>query len=81
MSKRGRGESSLISAAVDIRHSVFFQYLHEELGAFGHERPENDGRGEAGHRAQHHEHSPALDVQFPQGKMCPSAWNHPPGQP
>lgn len=42
--------------------SLAFTYLHEELGAFRHEQSKDEGRGEAGDRAEHHKQSPALKV-------------------
>lgn len=64
----------------NISTSLAFKYLHEELGAFRHEQPEDKGRREAGNRAEHHKQSPALKVQRSQRKMCPGSWNHQPGQ-
>lgn len=57
-----------------------FKYLHEELGALGHEQPEDEGRREAGNRAEHHKQPPALKVQRAKREMGPGPWNHQPGQ-
>lgn len=59
---------------------AFFSYLHEKLGAFGHEQLEDEGRREAGNRAENHKQPPALKVQKAHRKMGPGRWNHQPGQ-
>lgn len=59
---------------------AFFSYLHEKLGAFGHEQLEDEGRREAGKGAENHKQPPALKVQRAHREMGPGCWNHQPGQ-
>lgn len=59
---------------------AFFSYLHEKLGAFRHEQLEDEGRREAGNRAENHKQPPALKVQKAHRKMGPGRWNDQPGQ-
>lgn len=58
---------------------MFFKYLHEELGALGHE-DEDEGRREAGDGAEGHKHPPALEVQRAQREERSGSWYHHPGQ-
>ncbi len=72
--------SELKKQPVNRNVSLAFEYLHEELWALGHEQSEEESRGEAGDRAEHHKHSPALKGQWAHRKMHRGLWNDQPGQ-
>lgn len=55
-------------------------HLHEELGALRHEQLEDEGGGEAGNGAEHHEQPPALEVQRSQVEVSPRPGDDQPGQ-